>query len=95
MKKLLCLLTLCALCLSVAPLAAKAEKVDMGSVTCKQLLEMDEAEITFMVFWYDGYFSAKTGNNTMDTDALEQALEALGEHCGKNPNDNVLKVLSQ
>lgn len=95
MKKLLCLLALFAMCFTVVPHIAKAEKVDMGAITCKVLMDMDEDEVTMLMFWYDGYVSHMTKDNVMDADAIVEALQALAKHCADNPGDNVLKLITQ
>lgn len=93
MKKWLCLLTLCVLFLGATPLAVKAERLDMGSITCQDFMAMDEEEMAMFMFWLDGYASHANNNTVMDTGAIEKGLEQLAAHCPGNPGDKILSLL--
>ncbi len=93
MKKLACLAVVACLCFA-APLAAHAEKVDMSKVTCAQMFE-DEDTATYMYFWLDGYFSAKSGNTVLDAGGVEQDMEALVQLCTPDPDKKILDLLKK
>lgn len=74
---------------------AQAEQVNMGQISCTELLEFDEEAMAYFYFWLDGYFSAKSGNLVLDTSTAEDDLEALIKACRKSPAKKVLTVIQE
>lgn len=91
MKKIL--LTL-ALCLSLfAPTAALAGEMDMAKATCNDVT--NEQELVMIVFWLDGYLTAKTGDTTLSTAWIEELTAAVMTACNANPNTKLMSIVEQ
>lgn len=89
MKKLFSLLAIILLC-ATAPLAASAEKLDMGKISCRDFMQMDEDALAYLYFWLDGYVSAKSGDTVLDTDSVENDLRAMLDACEDAPRKKLL-----
>jgi len=86
-------LALAALALSLlAPVAAKADPVDMSTVTCGSLLTMDESAVTFMLTWVAGYMAGTEEELSMDPDALGKSVDATVKYCQENEEMSVLNA---
>ena len=94
MKKLLCFCAFALFC-STAPLAVNAQQIDMGKLTCKDLVEMDEAELAILYMWLDGYFSHMSQNTILDLDNVESDLKALIKACDGSPEKKILDALTR
>jgi hypothetical protein len=95
MKKFTCLI--CLVCLAIFFTfagTARAEKVNMGTLTCGDFSKMDGEEIAMLYFWLDGYLSKASGNTVLDTDSVENDLKSLADACAASPNEKILSVLS-
>lgn len=93
MKQLLSLAAIVGLCL-VGPVTAGAATVEVGKITCAELLDMDETEVTVLYVWLDGYASAKSGNTTLNSDNMESDLETLAKMCKSNTKAKVLDLIN-
>lgn len=91
MKKLLCVCLLAALCAAL-PLSSNAEELDMGKFTCGDFLKLGGDESAMLYFWLDGYASHVTGNNVLNSSAVEGDMKALMELCQKNPSLKILDI---
>ncbi|MBX3577018.1 MAG: hypothetical protein KF723_07400 [Rhizobiaceae bacterium] len=76
----------------VASAPARAEAVDMSTVTCSQLLGMQQDEITFMLTWVAGYMAGTAEETSMDPDALGKHVQAIVTYCGENPEMSVMNA---
>ncbi len=91
MKKIL--LTL-GLCLSLlAPTAALAAEMDMSKATCNEVT--NEQELMMIVFWLDGYLTAKTGDTTLSTEWITELTASVIAACNKNPNTKLMSIVEQ
>ena len=50
--------------------------------------------MTMFYFWLDGYASAKTGDTTLDVNAVENNLTQIMKVCKQNPKKTVLSVIA-
>jgi acid stress chaperone HdeB len=87
MKRLLILLTAAAL---LGPVQAKAEKLDMSTITCKKFFEYDKANLSLLLVWLEGYYADQDADPVIDFDAMGENAKKLGEFCGKNPTIGVI-----
>ena len=92
MKKLCFAIVLAAM--FAMPMSASAEKIDFGKLKCSSFIELDAQTMTMFYFWLDGYASAKTGDTTLDVNAVENNLTQIMKVCKQNPKKSVLSVIA-
>ena len=93
MKKLL-LSLLCAGLMGMAlPATSQAEELDMGKITCDQLMKMDDKQKALMIFWFDGYLSQKKNNTNIDEAWIKKLSQHVAEFCTKNPGEPAIKSI--
>jgi acid stress chaperone HdeB len=79
-------------CLVVALLAAvafaapaKAQVVDLNTITCKDFFEGPGERISYILFWLDAYYRDEDDPAVIDFNKVKQNAAKLGEYCQKNP----------
>ena len=92
MKKMFFAIVLAAM--FAMPMNASAEKIDFGKLKCSAFMELDAQTMGMFYFWLDGYASAKTGDTTLDVNAVENNLTQIMKVCKQNPKKTVLSVIA-
>lgn len=75
-----------------APLAALAEDIDMGKITCQEFMD-DEENMPMMIMWIDGYMSAASNNTILNDAWLERLGIHLGTFCGTTPSKTIMQAI--
>ena len=65
--------------------AARAEKIDFSTTTCKQFLDGHKESIGIILAWLDGYYQDEDDPPVFDTDRFEANAKKLGAFCAANP----------
>lgn len=78
-----------------AAIPAKAAPVDMSTITCAQLLGMQQDEISFVLIWVAGYMAGTEEELSMDPDTLSAAVTATVTYCGENQEMSVLNAAKE
>ncbi|MGD9913036.1 MAG: HdeA/HdeB family chaperone [Rhizobiaceae bacterium] len=94
MKKFLAATALAAFALGTAA-PAKADAVDMSTITCGQLLQMKQDEISFVLIWVAGYMAGTEEETSMDPAALGAHVTATVTYCGQNAEMSVLNAAKE
>ncbi|MGO4834318.1 HdeA/HdeB family chaperone [Rhizobiaceae sp. 2RAB30] len=81
--------------LMFALVPAKAEPVDMSTVTCGQMMGMKENEITFMLTWVIGYLAGTQEELSMDPDVLGKTAEDTVKYCSENQEMSVVNATKE
>jgi acid stress chaperone HdeB len=68
---------------STAP--AKAQVVDLNTITCKDFFEGPGERISYVLFWLDAYYRDEDDPAVIDFNKVKENAAKLGEHCAKNP----------
>jgi acid stress chaperone HdeB len=87
MKKLSMMLVAAAL---FAPLPAKAQQLDLSTVTCKDFVTADRDTIGLILMWIEGFYADQDAKPIVDFDKMKQNGAKLGEYCGKNPSHSLI-----
>jgi len=69
--------------LTLAP--ARAEKIDLSTMTCKQFLSIDKEEMGIILTWLDAYYKGDDDPPVIDTDKFTRNAGKLGGYCAQNP----------
>lgn len=93
MKKSIAALFAAAALFSTIP--AKAEPIDMSTVTCAQLMTMNQEEISFVLTWIAGYLAGIEEETSMDPDVLGAHVTATATYCGENSEMSVLNAAKE
>lgn len=81
--------------LMIAAVPAKAEPVDMSTVTCGQMMGMKQDEVTFMLTWVIGYLAGTQEELSMDPDTLGKTAEDTVKYCGENQEMSVVNAAKE
>ncbi len=81
-----------AVAFSAMPNLARAEILDMSTVTCAQLSEMNEDEGSFFLIWLDGWLAGQADATTMDPDELKNQIDGIAGKCVETPELSVINA---
>ncbi len=81
--------------LTSVPHAAKAELVDMSTLTCAQLMALEQADATFFLAWMDGWLAGQADNTTIEVDDLEAQIEEIVGICTDSPELGAMTAAKQ
>ncbi|MGC1464729.1 MAG: HdeA/HdeB family chaperone [Pseudolabrys sp.] len=87
MKRLWILLIAAAM---LTPLPARAEKLDLSTITCKKFFDYNKENLALLLTWLEGYYSADDADPVIDFEKMAGNARKLGEFCGKNPTIGVI-----
>lgn len=73
-----------------APLPARAQQLDLSTVSCKDFVTSDKETIGFILMWLEGYYSDQDAKPIVDFDKMKGNGGRLGEYCGKNPTHSLI-----
>jgi acid stress chaperone HdeB len=66
---------------------AKAEVLDLSTITCKQFFEtLKQDEASIILSWLHGYYRDEKDPPVIDTDDFKKDMAKLGAFCGANPS---------
>jgi acid stress chaperone HdeB len=71
---------------------ASAERVDMSTITCGQLVQMNEDEGSFFLIWLDGWLAGQADATTMDPDELKNQIDGIAAECDASPELSVINA---
>jgi acid stress chaperone HdeB len=95
MKKIVTLIVSTAALAIVANAPARADAVDMSTVTCGQLMAMPAEGVSFMLTWVQGYLAGTDEELSMDPDALGKSIDATVAYCKENEEMSVLNATKE
>jgi hypothetical protein len=95
MKKIVTLIVSGAALAIGAALPARADAVDMSTITCGQLLGMPADGVSFMLTWVQGYVAGTDEELSMDPDALSKSIDATVAYCKENQEMSVLNATKE
>ena len=75
--------------------AARADPVDMSTITCAQLLGMNADEISFTLIWVVGYMAGTEEELSMDPDILGKTVTDTVNYCKENEEMSVLNAATE
>lgn len=74
----------------LAALPAKAQQLDLATVTCKDFISSDKETIGFILMWLEGFYADQDAKPIVDFDKMKGNGGRLGEYCGKNPSHSLI-----
>lgn len=77
---------------SFAVSPARAESLDMSTVTCEQLAGMTEDQVAWYLVWLDGWLAGQADDTTLDVEALGAQIDGIAKECEANPTLSVINA---
>ena len=74
---------------------ARADMVDMSTITCAQLATMNEEEGSFFLIWLDGWLAGQSDETTLDVDTLSEQIDGIAAKCEETPELSVINAAKQ
>ncbi|MBN8938370.1 MAG: hypothetical protein J0H01_02725 [Rhizobiales bacterium] len=71
---------------AAAPMAARAEPVDMSKFTCRELLDLTGDEQRLLLFWLHGYASAHADTAALDNEQFLKGADERLAQCRADPS---------
>jgi acid stress chaperone HdeB len=93
MKTTISMLFAAALVLS--SVSARAEVLDLSTLTCKQFLEGGDDEIKMVLTWMDGWYKGDEDKAIIDTNAFVENAKKFGAYCAANPSISIVNAAEE
>ncbi len=74
---------------------AKAEMLDMSTITCTQLASMNESEGSWFLVWLDGYLAGQADSTELDIEQLGAQIDGIAEVCQQKPDLSVINAAKE
>jgi len=74
---------------------ARAQVVDLSTITCKDFLASGKDNIGFIMMWLDGYYTEDDGPAVVNFDKMKEKGAKLAEYCTKNPTVGLATAAEQ
>ncbi len=78
-----------------APLPAQAQRLDVGTVKCKEFLSSSTENIAFIMMWLQGFYSAEDASPVIDFDKMKQDGIKIAQYCSKHPDDSLITAADE
>jgi acid stress chaperone HdeB len=82
-------------CCVLSGTAARAEKIDFSTTTCKQFMEGHKDAIGVVLAWLDGYYRDENDPPIFDTDRFEENAKKLGAYCATHPTIGLITATDE
>ncbi len=89
------ILVLTAAALLTASVPAKAQRLDVSTVKCKEFLTSSSENIAFIMMWMQGYYSADDSSPIIDFDKMKKDGIKIAEYCAKHPDDSLITAADE
>jgi acid stress chaperone HdeB len=93
MKTTVSILFAAALALSSVP--ARAEVLDLSTMSCKQFLAGGDDEIKMVLTWMDGWYKGDEDKAIIDTTVFVENAKKFGAYCAANPTVSIVNAAEE
>ena len=69
---------------------AKAEKIDLSTITCKRFFEYDKENLALLLVWLEGYYADQDADPIIDFDDMATKSKKLAQFCVSSPAISVI-----
>jgi len=88
------LIMVCVAVATLAPAAARAQvDIDMGRVTCGELLALPEARQDLFAAWMSGWVNQKINRTQVDLVAFKKNIASVKSWCASHKAESVMRGL--
>lgn len=71
---------------------ARADMLDMSTVTCAQLATMNEDDGAMFLIWLDGWLAGQSDLTTLDVEELTAQIDGIADKCTETPELSVMNA---
>lgn len=79
----------------LAASSARAQVVDMSTITCADFSSRPPEQMANIMFWLEGYYTEDDDPTTIDFAEFQSTLEKLMLYCKDNPTVGVLTAADE
>jgi acid stress chaperone HdeB len=79
----------------LAASSARAQVVDMSTITCADFSSRPPEQMANIIFWLEGYYTEDDDPTTIDFAEFRSTLEKLMLYCKDNPTVGVLTAADE
>ena len=90
--KRLCLLVVLAASLAAIAASAQDGKLDLNTLTCRKLFEMNREQVNVVLGWLQGYYLEENAPPVVDLDKLAADALRFSGYCAANPQEDVISA---
>jgi HdeA/HdeB family len=72
-----------------------AQSLDIGKMTCKQLMRGNDADRDAGLAYFNGYFAGKKNSMVIDAKAMTELTDRVKDFCLSNPTSTVLDAFAK
>jgi len=80
---------------SLAAAPARAQVIDMSTITCADFTSRPPEQMANIMFWLEGYYTEDDDPTTIDFAEFKSTLEKLLIYCKDNPTVGVLTAADE
>ncbi|MBI5128065.1 MAG: hypothetical protein HZA66_01365 [Rhodopseudomonas palustris] len=73
-----------------APVGARAETLDLATMSCKQFIDSGPDSINMVLIWLDGWYKGDSDDAIIDTEVFVGNAKKFGAYCGANPSVSIV-----
>jgi acid stress chaperone HdeB len=74
---------------------AKAQKIDLSTITCKDFLESGQDNISYILMWLHGFYTSADDAPIIDFDKMKADGAKLGDYCRANPTNGLITAAEE
>ena len=78
--------------LVLASMPARAEVIDLSTMSCKQFIESGPDSIQMVLTWMDGWYKGDQNEAIIDTDVFVRNAKKFGAYCATNPAISIVNA---
>jgi len=71
---------------------ARAERLDLAALKCKDYLARAADAKQQLLMWIEGYYSEENASPILDFDKIKLDGDKIADFCSKNPNDSLINT---
>jgi acid stress chaperone HdeB len=71
---------------------ARAEVLDLSTMSCKQFVQSGDDMIKLVLIWMDGWYKGDSDEAIIDTEVFVQNGKKLGAYCAVNPTVSIVNA---
>jgi hypothetical protein len=72
---------------------ARADVLDMASISCGELMNMKSDDAGTILIWVHGFYGGKADDTKLDLDAFQEAIKEIAAYCAKHPRVTLLTAV--
>jgi acid stress chaperone HdeB len=74
---------------------AKAQQIDLSTITCKDFFEGNKDQMQFVIAWLMGFYTGEDDPPVIDFAKMKEKAGKLGAYCATNPAHGLITAAEQ